>query len=130
MSTAPRVADELTVERLMGFFEACNDQDIDRIVDYFTPDGSYLGSVGPEDDGTPFHGIEEVRRGFTAFLHAYPDAQYTDILLRVDGVQGVAQWTFSGSNIRYRGVDLFEFSGDRIALKDAFRKERSVPIGS
>jgi hypothetical protein len=29
----------------------------------------------------------------------------------------------------YRGVDMFEFDGERVALKDAFRKERSTPIG-
>ena len=29
----------------------------------------------------------------------------------------------------YRGVDLFTFDGDLIALKDAYRKERSKPIG-
>lgn len=130
MSTDRQVESSMTVERLMGFFEACNDHDIDRIIDYFAAEGSYLGSAGPEDDGTPFRGIDEVRRGFTAFLAAYPDGQYTDIRLHVDGGRGMAQWTFSGSTIRYRGVDIFEFSGDRIILKDAFRKERSKPIGS
>ena len=29
----------------------------------------------------------------------------------------------------YRGVDLFVFEGDLIAVKDAYRKERSAPIG-
>ena len=29
----------------------------------------------------------------------------------------------------HRGVDLFVFDGDHIAVKDAYRKERSAPIG-
>lgn len=128
MSTAPQVT-TMSVEGLMGFFEACNAHDIDRIVDYFTADAVYLGSAGPEDDGTPFRGINEIRRGFTEFLATHPDGRYTDIRVRVDGGYGIAQWTFRGLS-KYRGVDLFEFSGERIALKDAFRKERSEPIGS
>lgn len=45
-----------------------------------------------------------------------------------------ASWTFhgigpDGTPMTYRGVDLFVFEGDRIALKDAYRKERSKPIG-
>jgi hypothetical protein len=130
MSTARQATNTMTIERLRGFFDACNDHDIDRMVDYFTTDGSYLGSAGPNDDGTPFRGIDEVRRGFTAFLDAYPDGHYNDIRLYVDEERGIAQWTFSGSGIRYRGVDIFQFSGGQIALKDAFRKERSEPIGA
>ena len=45
-----------------------------------------------------------------------------------------ASWTFHGISpegqpMTYRGVDLFVFDGDRIAVKDAYRKERSTPIG-
>jgi len=29
----------------------------------------------------------------------------------------------------YRGVDLFVLEGDSIAVKDAYRKQRSAPIG-
>lgn len=71
-------------------------------------------------------------RGFDAFFRRYPDGRYTDIDVSLQGSRGVAQWTFSAerAGLSYRGVDLFEFDGDRIFLKDAFRKERSQPIGS
>ena len=124
-----------STERLESFFDACNEHDIDRIGEFFTADGVYLASVGPDDGGTSFLGVDEVRRGFTGFFAAYPDGNYTDVRVFVDGDRGMAQWTFSGTSatgerISYRGVDVFEFVGDLISLKDAYRKERSRPIGS
>ncbi|MFP5333616.1 MAG: nuclear transport factor 2 family protein [Acidimicrobiia bacterium] len=121
-----------TADHLQAFFEACNAHDVDRIAGFFTPDGVYLASYGPDDDGTVYRGVDEVRRGFAAFFGTYPDGHYTDSELAVDGDRGLAKWTFTGTpaggeTMSYRGVDLFEFSGDRIALKDAFRKERARP---
>ena len=135
MTTASDTSTTMTVERLNEFQAAWNAHDVERIVAFFTPDGAYLGSVGPDDDGTAFRGIDEVRRGVTAFLTMYPDANYSDATALVVGNRGVAQWTFSGtpasgSPITYRGVDLFEFVGDQIRLKDAFRKERAKAIGA
>lgn len=125
----------MTGERLADFQAAWNAHDVERIVSFFTPDGAYLASVGPDDDGTAFRGIDEVRRGVTAFLSMYPDAHYSDVRTILVGDRAVVQWTFSGTPaggppITYRGVDLFEFVGDRVRLKDAFRKERAKPIGA
>jgi ketosteroid isomerase-like protein len=116
------------------FFAAWDAHDVDRIVSFFTPDGSYLASVGPDDEGTAFHGVDEVRRGVAAFLDTYRDAYYTDTTVMVVGDRGLAQWTFHGTTadgrtIQYRGVDVLDFIGDRIRVKDAYRKERSAPIG-
>lgn len=124
----------MTEARMQGFFEAWGDHDVERVVSFFTSDGAYLASIGPEDDGTAFHGTDEVRRGVAAFLETFPDAHYTDTWVLLAGDRGVAGWTFHGTTsdgeqVRYRGVDLLEFEGDRIRLKDAFRKERSAPIG-
>jgi ketosteroid isomerase-like protein len=136
MESTTRVESGMTIERLFGFFDACNAHDIDRLVDYFTDDGVYLASAGPDDDGTSFRGIDEVRRGFIAFFDTFPDGHYTDIDLQVNGDRGIARWTFTGTTSAeswtstYRGADVFEFAADKIRVKDAFRKERSDPIGS
>jgi hypothetical protein len=124
----------VTSDRLQRFFDAWNDHDVETIVSYFTPDGAYHASVGPDDEGTAFRGLDEVRRGVTAFLGTYGDVRYTDLVMGVAGERGWASWTFSatrpdGERTTYRGVDLFVFDGDRIVLKDAYRKERSRPIG-
>lgn len=121
--------------RLTRFFEAWNAHDVETIVSYFTPDGAYLASIGPDDGGTEFRGLTEIRRGVAAFLGGYPDAHYTELRIGFDGDRAFASWTFAGTptgrrRITYRGVDLFEFEGDLIRLKDAYRKERAAPIGS
>jgi ketosteroid isomerase-like protein len=125
----------MTEDRLYDFFAAWNAHDVDRVVAFFTTDGAYLASIGPELDGTPFRGITEVRRGVSAFLAMYADTRYADTNVLVAGDRGMATWTFrgtsaSGSQVVYRGVDVFEFVGDRIRLKDAFRKERARPVGA
>lgn len=121
--------------RLTSFFDAWNAHDVETIVSYFTPDGAYLASIGPDDGGTEFRGISEVRRGVAAFLGGYEGVHYTDLTIGFEGDRAFASWTFSGTphgreRITYRGVDLFEFKGDLISLKDAYRKERSTPVGS
>jgi taurine dehydrogenase small subunit len=125
----------MTSERLTAFFAAWNDHDVETIVSFFAPDGAYFASIGPDDEGTAFHGTQEVRRGVAAFLASYGDVNYTDLRVGMVGDdRAVASWTFhgtgpSGQAMTYRGVDLFEFEGDLITVKDAYRKERSGPIG-
>jgi taurine dehydrogenase small subunit len=124
----------MTRERLERFFAAWNDHDVDTIVSYFTLDGAYFASIGPDDEGTAFRGRDEVRRGVAAFLGTYGDVHYSDLRIGLEGDRAFATWTFSGTNgqgepVSYRGVDIFEFEGDLITLKDAYRKERSTPIG-
>jgi beta-alanine degradation protein BauB len=133
-STASDPRATMTQARLEAFFAAWNDQDVERAAGFFTPGGAYCASIGPDDDGTVFRGIDEVRRGIAAFLGTYPDARYTDVRILISGDRGHARWTFHGTTREgkradYRGVDVFEFEGDRIRLKDAYRKERSAPIG-
>jgi ketosteroid isomerase-like protein len=124
-----------TPDRLRAFFDAWNAHDVELIVSYFTPDGAYYASIGPDDPGTAFHGTEELRRGVAAFLGTYGDVSYTDLLIGMSGDdRAFASWTFHGISpegqpMAYRGVDIFLFEGDLIVVKDAYRKERSAPIG-
>lgn len=124
----------MTAERVVEFFAACNARDIDWVTSFFTPEAVYLGSIGPEDDGTAFVGREEVTRGMGAFLGSHSDLLYSDLDVVVAGDRGFATWTFAGTktggeSYSYRGVDVLSFEGDLISRKDAFRKERSHPIG-
>jgi hypothetical protein len=124
----------MTPARLSAFFDAWNAHDVETIVSYFTPTGAYYASIGPDDAGTAFHGTTELRRGVAAFLANYGDVHYTDLRIGMSAERAFASWTFHGISpqgqpMTYRGVDLFEFEGDLITVKDAYRKERSAPIG-
>jgi ketosteroid isomerase-like protein len=125
----------MTESRLKEFFAACNDRDITRLASFFTDDAVYLGSIGPDDDGTRFVGVDEIRRGLGAFLGSHTSLLYDDLDMLIAGDRGFAMWSFAGtrldgSDYTYRGVDIFAFKGDRITSKDAFRKERANPMGS
>ena len=87
----------MTIDRLRRFFDAWNDHDVETIVSYFTPDGAYFASIGPDAEGTAFRGTAEVRRGVAAFLGTYGDVHYTDLVMGMDGDRGFASWTFSAT---------------------------------
>jgi ketosteroid isomerase-like protein len=89
-------------------------------------DATYHASVGDEPLGRTYVGREQVREGFERFFSTYPDGVFTDTEVVVAGDQGSAEWTFvfsrDGTQERIRGCDLFEFEGDLIKTKNAFRK--------
>jgi ketosteroid isomerase-like protein len=133
MATGLRQQERMTIDRLNVFFNAWNRHDVERICSFFTEDGEYLASRGPDRDGTRFRGIAEVRRGVAGFLETFRAAHYTDLRMFVCEDRGAAEWTFrgrsaAGEEISYRGCDLFEFAGDKIRRKDAFRKEHADAI--
>jgi ketosteroid isomerase-like protein len=124
----------MTPDRLRAFFDLWNVHDVDGIVEYFTADGVYMTSIGPADEGTTFVGHADLRRGVTAFMEAYGNVAYSDLRIGLTGDAGFATWTLradgpDGAPVRYRGADILVFEGDLIKVKDAYRKERSTPIG-
>jgi hypothetical protein len=69
-----------------------------------------------------------------AFLGTSGDVHYTDLRIGMVEDRAFASWTFHGISpegepMTYRGVDFFEFEADLISVNDAYRKERSPPIG-
>jgi ketosteroid isomerase-like protein len=119
----------MTTERLDAFMDAWNAHDVDAIVGFFADDCVFHPSVGTELMGASYRGKDEVRRGVTSFLERYPDGRFEDASAFVAGDRGASEWTFvftgpEGTEVAVRGCDLFEFEGDRISVKNAFRKGR------
>ena len=117
----------MSSERLDEFMEAWNAHDVERIVSYFTDDCVFHASVGPELMGATYAGRGEVRRGVAAFFERYPDGRFEDATSFVAGDKGASEWPFActgagGEVVATRGCDLFEFDGDHIRVKNAFRK--------
>jgi uncharacterized protein (TIGR02246 family) len=116
----------MTTERLDAFMDAWNAHDVDGIVSFFADDCVFHPSVGTELMGATYTGRDEVHRGITAFFERYPDGRFEDAEVFVAGDRGVSEWTFTwtdgGEHRRVRGCDLFEFEGDLITAKNAFRK--------
>ncbi len=126
----PELSPGMTPERLAEFGEAWNRHDPDLLMTYMHDDCSYQASFGPDLEGRDYQGREAVREGFARFFDRYPDGHFSDSRVFVAGDRGASEWTFTatgpdGERASVRGCDLFEFSGDKISRKDAFRKQRT-----
>jgi ketosteroid isomerase-like protein len=118
--------DVMTLDRLAGFGAAWRAKDLERLMSFMTDDCEFRASVGTEP-GTTFRGRDEVRRGFELMLAYDRDAEGRGGLAFIVGDRGASQWSYSsvgpdGTAMEVHGCDLFEFAGDRIRVKDAYRK--------
>lgn len=122
----PRVNEEI----LEAFAQAWSRHDIDALMSFMSEDCIFHTSAGPDASGTRVVGREAVR---TAFMKAWadiPDAQWTRARHVVAGSRGLSEWTFTGTRasdgarIEVDGCDLFTFEGDKIRVKDSWRKQR------
>ena len=77
-----------------------------------------------------------MREGFALAWQTCPDAAWLDPVHFVHGDRGVTESTFrgtkaDGTRIEARMVDVFTFRDGKIAVKNAFRKDRpALPSGS
>jgi len=122
----------MTVAILDAFGDALNRHDLAAAMSFFADDASYQPSAGPDPEGSGYQGRDAVRAGLEAFLAHFPDGRYEDVSFFVAGDRGFGEWTFVGTSadgdaVRIRGCDLYEFAGDTIKRKNAFRKQLLPP---
>lgn len=120
----------VTVQILIAFNQAWNRHDIDALMSFMTDDCVFHAVAGPELQGRSFIGRDAVRAGFQLAWQSFPDAQWLDGDHFVAGDRGVSESTFVGTRaadglrVEARMVDVFSFRDGRIAVKNAFRKDR------
>lgn len=119
----------ISTEFLQAFTDAWNRHDIDALMSFMTDDCVFQAAAGAERCGARHVGREAVRAAFAQAWAAFPDAQWRDGRHVVHGDRGVSEWTFvgtrpDGSRVEADGCDLFTFRDGRIAVKNAFRKDR------
>jgi steroid delta-isomerase-like uncharacterized protein len=102
------------------FEQAFNRQDLDGLLECFTPDGSYTDTFyGP-------HRGEDLRPMFERMFREGRGYQWTMDTVVEAGDRAAAEWTFSytvteavprsaGRPVRFRGMSLFELRDGRIA---------------
>ena len=118
---------KMTRERAEEFGAAWNSGDADLVASFFAEDGVYHASVGPDALGKSYFGKEQIRSGVQAFFNRFPGGKFEN--LNVAGDIGTFEWDFvstspSGRKVRTAGCDLLRFVGDKVAVKNAFRKQR------
>jgi ketosteroid isomerase-like protein len=112
-----------------AFTLAWTEKDVAALMDLMAEDCTFRSSVGPEP-GASFVGRDEVRRGFELYLGGSsdlpaPESKTAPMLVSRDFA--VTRWTTylpqpDGSTVQVHACDIFEFDGDRIAVKDTYRK--------
>jgi len=118
------------IQLLADFNAAWNRHDIDALMSFMTDDCVFHAVAGPDELGRSFVGRAAVREGFELAWKTCPDAQWTDGVHFVAGDRGVSESTFRGTRaadglrIEARMVDVFTFRDGKIAVKNAFRKDR------
>jgi len=113
-------------DRLAAFGAAWHRKDVEQLLECVTDDCVYSASVGPEP-GATFRGKGELREGFVRMLAHDSAAERHEGQSWVFGDHVVSLWSFvyrdeQGRASEVKGIDLFEFAGDKIRLKDAYRK--------
>lgn len=125
----------VSVESLQAFADAWNRHDVDALMRFMTEDCVFEASAGPDVCGTRYVGFESVRAGFAEAWAAFADAHWASARHFVIGDRGVSEWTFTGTRtdgtcVEVHGCDLFTFRDGKIALKNSYRKNRSVPLSA
>jgi ketosteroid isomerase-like protein len=126
MAPASRPVD---ADFLKQFADAWNRHDIDALMSFMAEDCRFHAAAGPDLRGRSFVGREAVRAGFALAWQTFADAAWVDGEHFVCGDRGVSECTFTGtkadgSRIEARMVDVFTFRDGKIAVKNAFRKDR------
>lgn len=117
------------VRLLISFNEAWNRHDIEALMNCMADDCVFHGVAGPDLMGRTFSGRDEVRKGFALAWETFPDASWKEGEHFVSGDRGVSESTFrgttaDGTRIEARMVDVFTFKDGKIAVKNAYRKDR------
>jgi len=121
----------VTVADLDAFAQAWNRHDIEALMSFMAPQCVFHTSAGPDASGTRHIGREAVRAAYQKAWADFPDAQWTRARHTVTGSRGLSEWTFVGTRasdgvrVEVDGCDLFTFAGDKIRVKDSWRKSRT-----
>ncbi len=116
-------------EVLEAMFAAFNRYDVEGVLDCMTEDCVFETAAGDEAHGKRIQGREAVGAAFTQVWTSMPDVQWRNTTHFVAADRGVSEWTFAatrpdGTRIEADGCDLFTFRDGKVALKQAFRKDR------
>jgi len=113
-------------EILKRFAQAWAAGDIDALMAFVTDDCIYDASVGP-NPGQTYTGRLEVREGFLTMIQHDAGGTSHERWVMAEGDYALTEWWYEfqdprDGGRRIRGCDIFQFRGDKICRKDAFRK--------
>jgi ketosteroid isomerase-like protein len=98
---------------------AFNSRDVDRIMEFFADDCTFLMARGPEPDGRRVHGKAAVRKVLADRFKVIRDMRWDHVDQIIAGSRAVTVWMVTG-----RGDDgeRLNYRGDKILNKDTYWK--------
>lgn len=112
------------------FFEAWSAHDIDKIMSFMTKNPTFFAALGVDTYGSKYVGQEAVRSAILRVLNASPSGKWLDAgEIYISGNYVTAPFLFvetdkNGNRNEIYGVDLLTFEGNKISVKDAYRKTK------
>ena len=106
---------------------AFNSRDVDRIMEFFAEDCTFLMARGPEPEGRRVRGKAAVRKVLADRFKVIADMRWDHVEQIVTGSRAITVWMVTGRSrdgevLNYRGCDIYEFRGDKILNKDTYWK--------
>ena len=116
-----------TIDLLLRINAAFNARDVDRIMEFFADDATFLMARGPEACGRRVHGKAAIRKVLADRFAVVQGMRWDHIDHFVAGSRAVSVWRVTGRAadgevLDYQGCDLYEFRGDKILNKDTYWK--------
>lgn len=124
----------ITKDTLEAFSKAWNAHDVDALMTFMTEDCVFHTAAGSGLQGTTISGFDAVRDAFEQVWKNFPDVCWKDAEHTVlCGDKAITESTFcatkpDGSRIEARMVDVFTVRDGKIAVKNAFRKDRPALV--
>lgn len=126
------MSNPVTVELLQDIIAAFNSRDVDRIASHFADDAVFYASRGTDPDGLAIRGKHQIADYVSNRFEHIPNMSWEPLYDYVaDETRAVSVWIVRGNEvgggkIESRGVDLWEFRGDKILYKDTYWKIRTA----
>lgn len=105
------------------FVAAFNDNDIDKVMEYFSDDSTFSAL-----DGTEFNGTQNIRVALSSMLGNLKFVEQ-DSFVDLSRGKVLTEWmlhtTTSKRSIAWRGLDILHWNNGQIALKSTFGKTKN-----
>jgi len=112
----------MTEQRLLAFAKAWSHKNIDEIIAFFTDDCIYAPSISTYNKNV-FKGKDEVRDAVVSLIEFDSSVSSSVKTVYVNNGFGFWEWEYvTESREIIQGCDVFEFDGNYIKKKNAFRK--------
>ncbi|MFM7655814.1 MAG: nuclear transport factor 2 family protein [Paracoccaceae bacterium] len=117
-------------DTMVAMMAAFNARDVEAVMACMATDCAFHASAGVEAEGQRHVGREAVRQATEAVFATFPEAAWTEGKHMVAGDTGLSSWRFvgrkaDGTQVDVRGCDVLSFDGNKIAVKDSYRKART-----